>query len=134
MSSTCPAVPSIPPAPAVARPASRAASTVRSHAAIAALGAAFAGIVTNSRGDGPLQVALTMVVVFFGAVVLQFVLSLVFDLCMHLARLAVPVALVLLLGHLWHWRWADDVLHWIRTAGGHAVAAAGHAIAEWQTR
>ncbi len=125
--------PTAPVAPMASRPA-RASEGLRGYAVIAALGAAFTGFVTHGRGDAPLVVVMMVALVFFGALVLQFLLHVVFHLCMQLVRLTAPMALLLLIGHLCHWQWADGALHWLRVAGGHAVEVAGQAHAAWQGR
>lgn len=133
MTTHCPPLTAPSPAPVAPRTA-RVREGFGGYAMVGALAAGLAGFVTHARGDGPLVVAMTVGIVFFGALVVQFVLSVLFSLCVQVLRLLAPIALLLLIGHLCDWHWADRALHWLRVAGGEAVEAAGQAYAAWQVR
>lgn len=124
------------PAP-VAPPALPQARTQRiptsGFAALAALGAAFAGLVSWHRNPDPLPTALVAGVAFGGAFLGLCALHIVSRLVLAVARVAVPVAAVLLLGCALDWHWAETAVDWLQAAGSRGVDAAARGWAALRT-
>lgn len=133
MTTHCPPLTVPPTAPVAARP-SRLREAAGGYAMLGAFAAGLAGFISHARGDGTLVVAMTVGVVFFGALVVQVVLGVVFALLVAALRLFAPIALLLLIGHLCDWHWADRVLDWLRSAGSEAFDAVRQAYSAWQAR
>lgn len=128
-----------PPVPQVALPAPPAPART-SHdpsgtfAAIAALGAAFAGYVHHGRDPDLLATAFAVGITFFGAFLALLILHAVFRMTVALGRIVLPVVLVLLVGCALDWRWAEAAVHWLCATGSHGLAAAGRIWESAQTR
>ncbi|HEX5053885.1 MAG TPA: hypothetical protein VFZ65_19055 [Planctomycetota bacterium] len=106
----------------------------RGFAAIAALGAAFAGIVSHGRHPDVLSTGLAMGFTFLGALIALHVLHFVYRVTVTLAKIAIPVAAVLLVGCALDWPWAETAADWVRAIGSRGVAVAEHAWVALQAR
>lgn len=115
-----PPLPPAPPAPAACRPTNDPAST---FAVVAGLGAAFAGFVTYGRNPDPLATAMMVGCTFFILLAGLFVLHIVYRLAISVTKVALPVALVLLVGCALDWHWAERAVHWLRVAAHQGVVA-----------
>lgn len=93
-------------------------------AAIAALGAAFAGFISHDRNPDLLVTGVAMGVTFVGAFVALHVLRIVYRITVQLAKVAVPVAAVILLGCAFDWPWAERAADWALRTGSHGAAVA----------
>ncbi len=105
-----------------------------SYAGIAALAAAFAGIVTYGRESDMLSTALAMGLTFLGAWFVLCVLQFVFRLVVTVTKVVIFAAAILLVGCVLDWHWAECAVDWLRTFGGHAVEAAENGWTAWQAR
>ncbi|MBK8096767.1 MAG: hypothetical protein IPK26_06650 [Planctomycetes bacterium] len=127
-----------PPVPQVTHPAPLPAPVKRdpsgTFAGIAALGGAFAGFVHHSYDPDLLATAIAVGITFFGAFLALLVLHAIFKMTLAVGRVAMPIALVLLLGCLLDWRWAEAAVDWLWTAGSHGLSAAGRAWSAAQAR
>jgi hypothetical protein len=114
----------MPPAAAPARAANDPSGT---FAAIAALGAVFAGFVSHGRNPDLLATGLAAGIVFFAALIALYVLHVAFRATLVLLRFAVPAAAVLLVGCALDWPWAESAVRWLWAAGNEGLAAVHHA-------
>jgi hypothetical protein len=121
------ATPAIPPLQCIApppAPARTSADPTRTFAGIAALGAVFAGFLAHDRNPDPLATALAVGITFFGALVALFALHIAYRLAIASTKLAIPVAVILLIGCALDWPWAETAAQWIRAAGHQVMEAA----------
>lgn len=111
-------------APPPARPANDLSG---SFSAIAAVGAAFVGFLSYGRSPDALTTGIAMGVTFVGAIVALHVLHFVFRLAVMLAKVAIPVLVILLVGCALDWPVAESAAHWLWSAGhdGAELAARG---------
>lgn len=116
---TISAPPPVPAAPAC-RPSHEPAGTL---AVVAALGAAFAGFVSHGRNPDPLATAMLVGGTFFVLLAGLFVLHIVYRLAISATKVALPVAVVLLVGCALDWHWAERAVHWLRVAAHQGVVA-----------
>jgi hypothetical protein len=117
------AVPQAQPAP----PARAANDPAGTFAAIAALGALFAGFVSHSRNPDLLATALAAGIVFFAAWIAMYVVHVVLRATLALLKFAIPVAAVLLVGCALDWAWAETAVHWLRAVAEQGIAFVGQA-------
>ncbi|MGE3172167.1 MAG: hypothetical protein AB7O97_06025 [Planctomycetota bacterium] len=116
------------PAPPASTPAPARSDPAGSFAVVAALGGAFAGFVTHGRSHDWLATALAAAITFFGALAALYVLHVVYRLALSGAKIAIPVALMLLVGCALDWHWAETIVRWLRDAGADGVQAAAQAL------
>lgn len=120
--------PAAPPQPAPAACASRpprdANDPSGTFAAIAAVGATFAGFVSWGRNPELLPTAVTVGFVFFAALLALWALHVVYRLAIAFGKIAIPVALVLAIGCALDMRWAEQSVRWLAKAGERGVALA----------
>lgn len=88
------------------------------------LGAAFVGLLSHGRNPDPLATGIAVGGTFLVGLVALHVLRFVMRLCASLAKVAIPVAAVLLLGCALDWPWAQTAVDWLQVAGGRGVEAA----------
>lgn len=105
-------------APPPARPAN---DLTGSFSGIAAVGAAFVGFLSYGRSPDALTTGIAMGVTFVGAIVGLHVLNFVFRLAVMLAKVAIPVLVVLLVGCALDWPVAERAAHWLWSAGHHGA-------------
>jgi hypothetical protein len=91
---------------------------------IAALGAALAGFVTWQRSPDVLTTAIAAGVTFLGALIALHVLHFVFRVLAGLGKIALPIAVLLLVGCALDWPWAEHAVDWLWHAGRQGVQAA----------
>lgn len=118
--------PPVPVAVTCAAPARSGSDPSGVFAGIAAIGAAFAGFVAHSRNPDLLSTGITVGFTFFAALFGLFVLHVVYRVAVALAKVAIPVGLVLLIGCAMHCRWAETTVRWLKAAGERGIAAATH--------
>jgi hypothetical protein len=119
------ATPGIAAAAQLAPPSVRTANELSgSFSGIAALGAAFVGFLSHSRNPDALSTGIAMGVTFVGAFVALHVLHFVFRLAVMLAKVAIPVVVVLLIGCALHWPVAEVAADWLWAAGHHGAELA----------
>lgn len=114
------------PVACAARPVRQASDPSAVFAGIAALGAGFAGFVSHARNPDLLSTGITVGFTFFAALLALFALHVVYRLAVAGAKIAIPVALVLLIGCALDCRWAKTTVRWLGAAGERGVAAAQH--------
>lgn len=114
-------VPVAQPAPTCARTAN---DSSRGFSAIAALGAAFAGFLSHSQNPDLLTTAVAAGVVFIGALLALHILQFVFRVTVVLAKGAILVVLLLLVGRALDWPVARSASHWLSAAGHQGVELA----------
>lgn len=112
------------PAPSPARTGNAPAGT---FAAIAALGAVFAGFDAHGRNPDWVTSALAAGLTFCSALVTMYVLHFVFRVTLALLKLAIPVAAVLLVGCSQQWPWAESAVQWLAAVGHRGLVAAEQA-------
>ena len=98
-------------------------------AALATLGAGFAGFVSYDRNHDVLLTAMAFGVTFVGAWLGLHVLYVVYRLTVAVGKVALPVGAVLLLGCALDWPWAERAAHWLRAAGSRGIELAEHGFA-----
>ena len=114
--------PAAPPALPPALPRVRTANNPSGgFAGIAAVGAAFAGILSYGGNPDLLVTAFAVGSTFLGAFVALHVLHFLFRLAMQLGKVAVPVVAILLLGCALDWPVAERAMDWLREAGHQGV-------------
>lgn len=126
---TVPAAPAVPPPPPAPAPAAdlaakRADRDSGGITALAVLGAAFVGVLSHGRNPDPLATGIAVGGTFLAGLVVLHVLRFALHLLAKLAKVALPVLAVLLLGCALDWPWAESAVHWLRTLGSHGVEAA----------
>ena len=127
-----PPVPSL--TPAALPPARVTQGPSGTFATIAALGAALAGFAHHSYDPDWLATAFAVGITFFGAFLGLLVLHVVFRMTLAVGRVAMPIALVLLIGCLSDWRWAESAVDWLWAAGSHGLSTAGQIWSSAQAR
>lgn len=92
--------------------------------AIAALGAAFAGFLSYGRNPDLLSTAVAAGLTFVAALLGLHVLHFVFRLAVVVAKVAIPIVILLLIGRALHWPVAESASHWLMAAGHQGVELA----------
>ena len=102
--------------------------------AIAALAAAFAGFLSYGQNPDLLSTAVAAGLMFVGALLALHVLHFVFRLAVVVAKVAIPVVVLLLIGRALQWPVAESASRWLSAAGHQGVELAARGWTALQAR
>ncbi|MFT4843950.1 MAG: hypothetical protein ACI8UD_002017 [Planctomycetota bacterium] len=126
--------PPAPPLPARASVIARVADKGSvSFVGMAALGATFVGFLSYGRDPDVLTTSVAIVATFIGTWIALYVLHIALRLTMMIAKVAVPVAGLLLLGCVLDWQWAESFVDWLGWLSSKGAEAADQRLTEWRT-
>ena len=117
-------------APPSSAPPQTSSKSGKGVSAIALVAGGIAGFAEYSKNGEPVDAVVSGLIVFALVAIAIFVLLFVLKLLVQVAKLAVPVALVLAVGNFLDWQWAEDATAWLAETGGDLVEAAETAWAE----
>ena len=119
------------PAPVAVRAAGKGSA---SFVGMAALGATFVGFLSYGRDPDVLTTSFAAAATFIGVWVALYVLHIALRLTVIIAKVAVPVAGLLLLGCVLDWQWAESVVDCLGRLSSKGAEAADQRLTEWRTQ
>lgn len=133
LAAPAPPAPPAPPPPALALVRARVTDKGSvSFVGMAALGATFVGFLSYGRDPDVLTTSVAVGATFIGTWIALYALHIALRLTVMIAKVAVPVAGLLLLGCVFDWQWAEsvvDCLGWLTSKG---AEAADQRLTEWR--
>lgn len=124
-----------PPPPVAARIAPRVLkSDSVSFFGMAALGATFVGFLSYGRDPDVLTTSFAAGATFIGTWVALYALHIALRLTVMIAKVAVPLGALLLLGCVLDWQWAESAVDWLSWLSSKGAEAADQRLTEWRNQ
>jgi len=98
------------------------------------LGGAFAGCLSHLQTPDALTTAVAVVLTFAGTVLALNLLNLALWVAMKAAKVAAVLGVLLAIGCVYDWPWAEAAVDWLLTAGARGAGVVWDQLVQWRAR